>query len=194
MISMDSWTSVPMVSQRVIFSARCRRFPGARRTVSIPDHGPPTIPTPSQARPAAGARTAGVVFRRLHRSDPARARLHDRADGRDSSGLGARARRWSGASPWRTSAGKPSAVQQRIIGRQRKPVGRPDRRRLANYSRLRRVGETCATQSISFARQVAASRARFPRMRFLVMGHVLAPRTVWPQRLSVGTCPPVTTC
>jgi hypothetical protein len=25
-------------------------------------------------------------------------------------------------------------------------------------------------------------------------GHVLAPRTVWPRRLSVGTCPPVTTC
>src|SRR6266540_2144083 len=72
------------------------------------------------------------------------------------------------------SAGKPSAVEQRIIGRQRKPVGRPDRRRLANYSRLRRVGENCATQSIPFARQVAASRARFPRMRFLVMGHVLA--------------------
>jgi hypothetical protein len=36
------------------------------------------------------------------------------------------------------SAGKLSAVQQRIIGRPRKPVARPDRRRPANYSRLKK--------------------------------------------------------
>jgi hypothetical protein len=36
------------------------------------------------------------------------------------------------------SAGNPSAMQQRISRRRRKPVGRPDRRRPANYSRLKK--------------------------------------------------------
>jgi hypothetical protein len=71
------------------------------------------------------------------------------------------------------------------------PGGPPGRGGLAN--RLGRVGETSAFQSTPFARQVAASRPPLLRTRSLSRGSLLAPRSVWPRPLSVGTCPPVTT-
>src|SRR5262249_29344846 len=80
-----------------------------------------------------------------------------------------------------------SAQQQRNIGRQRKVVGRLDKRRLANRSRLPR-GDWTAIHSICSARtrQPAATSSK-------ALLTDLAPRAAWRRPPSVERHPPART-
>jgi hypothetical protein len=76
--------------------------------------------------------------------------------------------------------GEPSSARQR-----RYPATSAGKGKLLTTAHL--------AQSSSPFPVVAANRSPLLRMRFLGMGSVLAPRTAWPQQLSVGTCPHATT-